>query len=94
MSDRYPLPTMVECPDCGRLCEAPLMPDAEECCRAAVARTVIKSATEITMRSNPDLPDEVRDAVEAEAAEYLAKLLEIDPSILGENKNKGGGGNS
>lgn len=85
---------MVECPECGRLCEAPLMDDAEKCCRAAVARTVIKSATDITMKSNPDLPDELREAVEAEAAEYLAKLLDLDPSILGRNKKDDRGDDS
>ena len=91
MSKTPPIPLVVECEECGRICEAPLMDDAGYCCRAAAARSLINWA-EKKVVDDPELTDAGREAVRPViiklARDYITEVLKIDPSyILGKNKN-------
>lgn len=44
MSELNPIPKVVQCEDCGRLLEAPLMTDAEDCCKKAVKNMALAYA--------------------------------------------------
>ena len=64
-------PRTIECKDCGRICEAPLMPDAGQCCRIAVAEVLLSYA-------KAEMPDpEGRKRLE----KYINEILNLDPPI-------------
>jgi hypothetical protein len=65
------MPMVVECEDCGRICEAPLMADAQKCCRKSVAKVLLAYAKE-------QMPcHERRERLE----KYIMEILHLDPPI-------------
>ena len=67
----FTIPMAVECKECGRICEAPLMPDAGNCCRKAVAEILLAYA-----REKMPCP-EGRKRLE----KYIHQILDLDPPI-------------
>ena len=65
------IPMAVECEECGRICEAPLMPDAQECCRKSVAKVLVAYAKE---KMPP--PGRVEHL-----EKYILEILRLDPPI-------------
>jgi len=87
------IPLAIECRECGRICEAPLMEDAELCCRAEVAEALVEWA-EKKILADPEIPDYVKHIagplVRKMAEGYISEILGLDPPyILGKNKNDG-----